>query len=70
MENDESQVKIAHVVASTGDDLALISQQKAMINAQYMQALDKIAQLNEHIENQQVLIDAYEKEREIKDTDK
>lgn len=58
--NQETKVKIEHIAQSTGADLAKVSHEKSLIYARLMQAQEEIKNLNEHIEKQQAVINAYE----------
>lgn len=73
MENitpQQNTVNIDAIFNSQGSDLASISRDKAIINNKYMKALERISQLEEHIEKQDKLIEEYENKEKVKNTAK
>lgn len=64
---EQDTVNIDAIFNSTGSDLATISKNKAILSEKYIKALERINQLEDHIEKQDELIKAYENEKEVKE---
>lgn len=65
---EQDTVNIDAIFNSQGGDLATISKNKAILNEKYIKALERINQLEDHIEKQDELIKAYENKEKVKDT--